>query len=149
MTSEARPDEYEALWRKALIRRTMTLAVPETHEAADQAATAILRDHVEAKLAEVRATDQHFIDQCELKAHNATVALAEVRAQLKDARHVMAKQSATIAEQAAEIERLRYHLKEAIPSVEWQSKADSDSDLRKILIRKAKAARAALGGSHE
>jgi hypothetical protein len=57
------------------------------------AACKAIRDHVEAKLAEVRAVDQHFIDQCELKAHNATVALAD--------------RDRTIAEQATELEKLR------------------------------------------
>jgi len=133
MTSEA--DEYEALWRKAFEEY---LRHPDSIDASNQAAAAILRDHVEAKLAEVRAVDQHFINQCELKAHNATVTLTD--------------RDRTIAEQAAELAKLR----EAGAKVAGQLRvmlSDDDAPVSSYewlmaSERFVKAWDAALGGSN-
>jgi len=89
MTSEARPDDYEALWGSALDAALYHGGA----RASSPAAASILRDHVEAKLAEVRAElDQavFFID-----LHKATIAeqaaeLAKLREALFDAIAMMA-----------------------------------------------------------
>jgi hypothetical protein len=104
MTSEARPDEYEALWRKAndagvrahaeeMFRSDNGVAASMVRR---QAAASILRDHVEAKLAEVRAE------------RDDALALGDRQLDLgKQMLESLADRDRTIAEQAEVIERLR------------------------------------------
>lgn len=180
MTSE--PDEYEALWddlMRAHARREYVPAILRDHVEAKLAdltekleiatglvdcacgydnATDVCLGHqriVEAKLAEVRAVDQHFIDQCELKAHNATVALAdrdrtiaELQRKLDaaDATVVMLnsnieQDSRTIAEQAAELGRKDSALEAAIVRLARVSCGAADATMLNSL-------KAALGGSN-
>jgi hypothetical protein len=116
MTSEARPDEYEALepcpnpWCNsttapvlvALKREGWRVACAcgvSTHRASSEAeaiATWSRRDHVEAKLAEVRAERDDY--------HKAALRHREqVQLQIE----ALADRDRTIAEQAAELAKLR------------------------------------------
>jgi hypothetical protein len=95
MTSGA--DVYEALWRKAH-NAYCGFGTPEfltrTGCEMGQAAASVLRDHVEAKLAEVRVE----LDALKQAADMQTETIDRVLRERDDARD-------TIAEQAAELER--------------------------------------------
>jgi len=115
MTSE--PGEYEALWRKAL-QASRSALDPRCNPPKHEAAASILRDHVEARDAKRDAAWREALEdqrrqwaaaiQDKLDAYEAK--LAEVRADYMDARVVregFAYRDKIIADQAAELERLR------------------------------------------
>lgn len=135
MTSEAR--EYEALWRKA--QDAYWAASPHINSKAHQAAASILRDHVEAKLAEVRANVMIWQSKCQMEAD--------------ERRREIADRDRTIAEQAAELAKLREALAEIsnLPGEINPSDYDHDDacELNRQFCYAITSADAALGGSHE
>jgi hypothetical protein len=118
MTSEARPDDYEALIDKVLAAGSN----PTSRKMFDgPAAASVLRDHVEAKLAEVRAercstcdgtgdvhrADGEWLGVCDCPEGRV------LRAEM-----ALADRDRTLAEQAAVIEKLRTLVRGAIDLAE-------------------------------
>ena len=101
-------------WTTAYSAALRALKACEAHFVAGSmgsvpAAAAILRDHVEAKLAEVRAD------------------LAAARSELAKADEMWAESQRTIAEQAAVIERLRDIIRRSVGALEQDLEAGKDS----------------------
>lgn len=92
------PDEAMKVWQAARKAWNSAGLLYDTDPTADQAAAAILRDHVEAVKAEVRAEQGELLTIAWMDGSHRSA---------KGVRKALADRDRTIAEQAAEIERLR------------------------------------------
>lgn len=151
-------DEYEALWRKAAYAYGGLSIEGET----EGYAAAVLREHIESALAEVRAENERLAKAWEAQHAEKVREKAEAKLWFDKAQEwkaALADRDRTIAEQAAEIERgkgaLKHALQFAIGVIAFVGRDDGSDRLPDTLARICSEAsdldrivRTTLGGQH-